>query len=176
MFPSRNDGRLRVADGSFFRSQVAAEPRRSFDFTNFFTNVVARQEDVWTEAEAFLCVILAAASCDGNISPEESEQILGTLHRSRLFKDASGDELRRINSAVADRIARRGARALAEACSVLPEQLALPAFAQAVDVVLADGGFVRSEAEFLDGLMGLLRVSDADAMRIAEVLNIKNGC
>lgn len=165
-----------MPDGSFFRSQVAVEPKPPFDFRTFFTNVVARQEDAWTEAEAFLCIILAAASCDGNIAPEESEQILGTLHRSRLFKDASAEELRRVNSAVADRLTRRGPRALAEACSVLPEALALPAFAQAVDVVLADGGFVRSEAEFLDSLMGLLRLSETDAAKIAEVMNIKNGC
>lgn len=163
-----------MADG-LFAGKVVSEPRRGFDFRSFFTNIAARNEDVWTEAEAFLFIIVAAASCDGHVSPEESEQILSTIHRSRLFKEANSEEMRRINSEVADRLAKRGERALAEACSALPKQYALPAFAQAVDVVLSDGGFVAAEAEFLDRLMGLLGIAESDASRIAEVLNIKNG-
>ncbi len=165
-----------MPDGSFFSSQLGQPPKRAFDFQSFFTNIVSRQEDAWTEAEAFLFIAIFAASCDGNVSPEESEQILATIHRSRLFRDANSEELRRINNVVADRLAKRGERALADACAALPPHLALSAFAMAVDIVLADGGFVRAEAEFLDRLMTLLNIAEADAAKIAEVMNIKNGC
>lgn len=165
-----------MPDGSFFATQVGQPPRRSFDFKSFFTAVTPRQEDTWTEAEAFLFIAIYAASCDGNVSPEESEQILAMIHRSRIFREATADELRGVNNKVADRLARRGERALADACASLSSNLALPAFATAVDIVLADGGFAPAEAEFLDRLMGLLSISEVDAAKIAEVLNIKNGC
>lgn len=165
-----------MADGTFFANQLGQPPKRTFDFQSFFTNIASRQEDTWTEAEAFLFIAISAASCDGNVAPEESEQILAMVHRSRLFRDANGDELRRINNAVADRFAKRGDRALPDACAALSSTLALPAFAMAVDIVLADGGFVRAEAEFLDRLMTLLNIAEGDAQKIAEVMNIKNGC
>ena len=165
-----------MADGAFFRSQVAAEPRKSFDFGRFISVELFRQEEPWTAAQAFLFIIIAAASCDGNIAPEESEQILSTIHRSRLFKEASGEELRNIHNVVVDRLGKRGDRALSDACTALPVEYALAAFAQAIDVVLADGGFVAAEADFLDRLMVLLNISDTDAAKIAEVMNIKNGC
>jgi tellurite resistance protein len=165
-----------MPDGTFFANQLGQPPRRSFDFKSFFTNIAMRQEESWTPAEAFLFIAVSAASSDGNISPEESEQILITMHRSRLFREASADELRRIHSVVGDRLAKRGERALVDACAALPPHLALPAFAVAVDIVLADGVFVRAEAEFLDQLMELLAISHDDAGKIAEVMNIKNGC
>lgn len=166
-----------MADGAaFFGSQVSPEPRKNFDFGRFISVELFRQEEPWTAAQAFLCIIVGAASCDGNISPEESEQILSTIHRSRLFKQATGDELRAVNNVVMDRLTKRGRRAVADACTALPAELALAAFTQAVDVVLADGGFVRAEADYLDDLMRMLGISEPDAAKIAEVLSVKNAC
>lgn len=155
---------------------VEAQPRKSVDFAKFLGSVVFRQEEPWTAAEAFLCIISAAASCDGNLSPEEAEGILATLHRSALFKTAAGDELRQINTRVMDRLGRRGARAVSEACAALPEGLRLAVFAHAVDIVLSDGTFVQAEAEFLEQLMQLLFIAEDDAKKIAEVLDWKNRC
>src|SRR5262245_25998146 len=124
---------------------VGEEPKKRFDLASFFTSVVSRQEDPWTAAEAFLCILSAAAACDGNVSPEESQEILSTIHRSRLFRELRGDDLQRVNNIVADRLAKRRDAALAEACKALPDELALPAFAHAVDIVLADGSLVHAE-------------------------------
>lgn len=165
-----------MADGAaFFGSQVSPEPRKPFDIGKFFTTVI-KQEDPWTPAQAFLCIIVGAASCDGNISPEENGQILATIHRSLLFKEAKGEDLRAINNVVLDRISKRGRRAIADACTALPPDYARAAFAHAVDVVLADGGFVRAEADYLDDLMRMLGITEPDAAKIAEVLSIKNAC
>lgn len=158
-----------------FQPEIIEAPKR-FDITSFLTSIISRQEDPWTGAEAFLCIVTSAASCDGTISPEESEEILSMIHRARLFKNASGDELRKVNSAVADRLAKRGGRALAEACAALPDEFKLAAFAYSVDIVMADGGLVRAEADFLNQLTSLLGVPDDQARRIAEVMNIKNSC
>lgn len=165
-----------MADGSYFARQTPTQPKPPFDFGKFISVELFRQEEPWTAAQAFLCIIVAAAMCDGNISPEESEQILSTIHRSRLFKQASGDELRSINNVVADRLAKRGDRAVADACVSLPPEFSQAAFAQALDVILADGSFVRAEADFLDRLMSQLSISEADASKIAEVISIKNAC
>jgi uncharacterized tellurite resistance protein B-like protein len=161
---------------SVFQVVGSSEPQKRFDIGTFFKSVVSRQEEAWTGAEAFLCIICAAAACDGTVSPEESEEILATIHRSRLYKDSSGDELRRVNSVVAERLARRGDKALIEACAALPRELSLPAFAHAVDIVLSDGGFVQAEAQFLNKLIELLSVDESEAKRIAEVMDIKNRC
>jgi len=158
-----------------FSAQVE-EPKQHFNFGTFFTTVVLQKEDPWTPAQAFLCVLQAAAECDGSTSPDEINEILATLHRSRIFKEAGPEQTRQASKVVAERLSKRGHRALTEACAALKEQYALPVFAHAVDIVLADGGFVQAEADFLNELMRLLGINSTQAQQIAEVMNIKNGC
>jgi uncharacterized tellurite resistance protein B-like protein len=161
---------------SVFAARAVEPERKPMDFKAFFGSVIFRQEEPWTAAEAFLGIITAAAAADGHLSPEESEQILNTIHRSKLFKNVNGDELRKINNTVADRIEKRKTRAVGEACAALPENLRLACFAHAVDIVLSDGTCVEAEAEFLDHLMEQLSIKQEDAEKIAHVLDMKNNC
>ncbi len=159
-----------------FPNVAADRPKQSFDLTSFFKSVVFRQEEQWTPAEAFLCIITGAATADGVISPEENEEILVTLHRSRLFKSESGDKLREIGIRVADRLQRRGDHAVEDACALLPREFANSAFAHAVDIVMADGVYVRAEVDYLEKLVTWLGISHDDARKIVEVLDMKNCC
>ncbi len=151
-----------------FSAQVE-EPKQRFNFGTFFTTVVMQQEDPWTPAQAFLCVLQAAAECDGAASPDEINEIISTLHRSRIFKEAGPEQTRQASKIVSERLSKRGRRAVAEACAVLREEYALPVFAHAVDIVLADGGFVQAEADYLNELMLSLGIENRQAQQIAEV-------
>ena len=56
----------------------------------------------------------------------------------------------------------------------LPPDLRTPAFAIAVDLVLADGEASIEERKFIDGLQELLQIPDEDAVKIVDVIIIKN--
>lgn len=47
-------------------------------------------------------------------------------------------------------------------------------FTIAVDLVMADGQASTEERKFIDGLQGLLQVPDETAMKIVEVIIMKN--
>jgi hypothetical protein len=47
-------------------------------------------------------------------------------------------------------------------------------FSITVDLVLADGEASTEERKFIDGLQGLLQLPDEDAVKIVDVISIKN--
>jgi hypothetical protein len=57
---------------------------------------------------------------------------------------------------------------------VLPEELRDTAFANACDLLLADGGIEDEEKEFLDSLQRKLEIPGDQAISIVEVMVIKN--
>lgn len=70
---------------------------------------------------------------------------------------------------------RDGARKLVERCAkFLPEGLRECAFANACDVLLADGTVDRVEREFLEFLHETLALDNDTALNIVEVMIIKN--
>jgi hypothetical protein len=56
----------------------------------------------------------------------------------------------------------------------LPPDLRGPAFAVAVDLVLADGQASIEERRFIDRLQPLLEISDDDAPKIVDVMIVEN--
>ncbi len=127
----------------------------------------------WTLPEAFLCLILASAAADGSVSPEEQEEIRAIAHRSRTLKSLSENELAEANSVV---LQRRKDRAdwLKQACEVIPQEMRLSLFAHCLDIALADGALVQSEADYLEELVGVLRLSPGDAELVTKVISMKN--
>jgi hypothetical protein len=72
-------------------------------------------------------------------------------------------------------LTERGLRAtLTAAAAALPANLRPTAFAQATDLALADARIGRREEAFIDALREALGISDALALRIVDVLLIKN--
>ena len=63
---------------------------------------------------------------------------------------------------------------VALAAQTLPPELRAPAFAIAVDLVMADGEANIEERKFIDGLQELLQIPEEDAIRIVDVILIKN--
>jgi uncharacterized tellurite resistance protein B-like protein len=137
---------------------------------------VMAPEHAWSPPEAFLCVLLAAAVCDGEFSADERDLLRVLAHRSRGLKALTVEQLDALQGIVADRLEAGPDLAIEAACAALPDEIRLPAFAHALDIALADGGLSASEADLLDTLAEHLDLDAADVRRVAEVILLKNQC
>ncbi len=82
------------------------------------------------------------------------------------------EALSKADDTVNERLQTRS-NALKEACDTLPSDMCLPVFAHCVDLILSDGQLLKTEADFLSDLAGMLELKPADAQRIMEVLLLK---
>jgi hypothetical protein len=128
-----------------------------------------------TVPEAIASLLVAAITVDGNVNPEEAVRIggmLGTSHVLRQAGDGSMDAL--ANRAIA-LLTEHGLPAILTGCAkVIPSDLRATTFALAADLALADGRMGDQEQAFIDELQTVLQIDDATAVKIVEVLLIKN--
>ena len=109
--------------------------------------------------------------------PERTQLVLvpGSASATRLFR-ASGESLQPVIAEVMSLIQRYGPDSVvALAARELPPELHGPAFALAVDLVLADGQAGPQERKFIDTLQALLHIPEQDAIKVVEVMLVKNG-
>ncbi len=141
------------------------------DFGEMLTPMAPSKE------EAFAGIMLLATCCDGEFSDEESDGLDALLLRMRLYRDMSIDQIQNYVSRAISTIRKSGFDgALKSFTKALPEPLHRPAFANACDLVLADGVVEASEKEFINNLRRNLHVSPEDAQQIANVMVMKNKC
>ncbi|MDP3459908.1 MAG: tellurite resistance TerB family protein [Hyphomonas sp.] len=127
----------------------------------------------WSIPEAYMCLILAAAFSDGELAPEEKQEIAALVMRSRTMKTLSQTELAKVNATVNERMKARP-NGLDEACNALPDDMRLSVFAHCVDIVLADGELRQGEADFLNKVTGLMRLDPEKAKQVLTVVMLKN--
>lgn len=127
----------------------------------------------WTVPAAFVAVLLAAVTCDGEMAAVEHEEILALTHRSRALKSLTPAQLAALNIQAVSRL-RDEPTALADACAALPEDMRGPVFAHALDLVLADGELTVEEADFLNALILNLKLEREAVSKIADVIVLKN--
>jgi uncharacterized membrane protein YebE (DUF533 family) len=125
--------------------------------------------------EAFAAVLVAAISADGRFGVDEANRLQTVLSTSRLFEQAvqahDVDVVERALNLLTD----RGVSPVLDACgAAIPPELRATVFAVAADLVLADARIDRREKAFVDHLQAALKVDDATALKIVEVLIIKN--
>jgi hypothetical protein len=125
--------------------------------------------------EAVAAILVAAVSADGTFGVDEANRLNNVLSTSPLFQQAvrAGD----VN--VVERalkvLTERGLAPVLEACgAAVPPELRATVFAMATDLVLADGCIRGHEKEFVDQLQAALEVDETTALKIVEVLLIKN--
>lgn len=160
----------------FFVSKLGTRENRAdtIDWSKLVApNAPQPAPETWTTPEAFVAILLAAVTCDGEIAAVEHEEILALVHRSRALKSLSSEQLAAINIKVANRL-RMEKEALGAACAALPEQMRLPVFAHALDLILADGELNIEEANCLNALIQYLNLDRSDVERIAGVISLKN--
>lgn len=155
---------------NIFQTYVAPE-KSPFDLDKL-SERFRRGNTGWSTAEAYLCILFAASMADGNFDPEESASIQTTARRSRALSALSASELAKANNVVNQRMAQNR-NALQEACATLPQDMCLAVFAHCVDIILADGQLLNSEADFLHELTTMLDIDPEHAKRVLEVLLMK---
>ena len=125
--------------------------------------------------ESLAAVAVAAIAADGKISSEEINRVAIDLATLNAFRNRDLRDLGSTLNKVAGLIKRRGpGPVLASANSVLRKEEKESAFFVAVDLVMTDGTVEDSERQFLEELQKTLQVDDDVALKIAEVVAIKN--
>jgi uncharacterized tellurite resistance protein B-like protein len=128
-----------------------------------------------TVPEAIASLLVAAITVDGNVNTDEAARmgdVLGTSHLLRQAGDGSMDAL--ANRAIA-LLSDHGLPAIFTGCAkAIPADLRATTFALATDLALADGRIGDKEKAFIDELQVVLQIDEATAVKIVEVLLIKN--
>jgi hypothetical protein len=128
-----------------------------------------------TKPEAFTGVLMSAVASDGHISNEESQGLCTILGRMRMFDNWTNEKFNAMINRLLGMLKREGPEEVLSRCStVLPEELKETAFANACDLLLADGGIEDAERVFLDSLQRKLEINGDQALTIVEVMIIKN--
>lgn len=128
-----------------------------------------------TPQQAFAGILLAASACDGHISDTEADSLMAAVGRMRLFQRVSDKEFSQVMNKLMGILKKQGPDGLIEGCcAALPKELANAAFANACNLVLADGVVDSDEKEFIEKLRDKLSLDNNVAKAIAQVMVIKN--
>lgn len=134
-----------------------------------------QSQTVLNPAEAFATITLIAIAADGYFADSEVQALSTLLNRMQLFRSYPGDVLRKMFDRLMNLLNRYGTDALTKlAVTSLPHDLKPTAFAMAADIVLADGEVTEDEEEFLNSLYSSLEISQETAIKIIDVMIIKN--
>jgi hypothetical protein len=157
----------------FFAASLGPrQPANVLDWSSLLAGDAPRGT-AWTPAEAFFAVLLSAITCDGEVMEVEREELAALTHRSRALKSLSPVEMSELSVRVLGRLSDEK-DALANACEATPEDMRLPLFAHALDLVLADGDLTVDEADFLNALILNLKLDRDGVARVSDVITLKN--
>jgi len=144
-------------------------------FDGVFKPVNQINDGSLSAAEAFAAVCLVAIAADGYLSEQEGRNMTVMLSRMQLFRSYSNDMLHRTFDQLLGMLKRQGPGPLINLAKVsLPQNLRETAFAMATDLILSDGAVTEQEQAFLDDLHHILEISEDMALKIVQVMTIKN--
>ena len=142
-------------------------------FDGLFGNHEANQP--FGPQEGFAGILLAASACDGHIAEDEVQGLFTMLTRMRMYQRYSDKNWSSLVNRLLGVLKRRGVDELLEmSCVGLPPELRETVFANACDIVLADGVVEQEEKEFLDKLQVRLEIHPDNAVNIVRVMIVKN--
>jgi hypothetical protein len=128
-----------------------------------------------TKQEAFTGLLLAAAACDGHIAEEEAQGLWTAIERMKLFANYTPDKFNKMMDTLLKILKKGGPDLLVDKCvPALPEELRATVFANACDLVLADGVVEAEEKAFIEKLQNRLGIPGDEAMDIVRIMVIKN--
>lgn len=143
-------------------------------FDNLFGDKSSGNREL-TKQEAFAGILLGASACDGHISDEEVQSLFTITERMKLYENMAPPKWNSMMDNLVKFLKKDGPLKLVDRCArALPEGLADCAFANACDMVLADGVVEDEEKEFLDHLQKSLGIDGDTALTIVEVMITKN--
>ncbi len=93
-----------------------------------------------SKQEGFTGILLAAAAADGHISEEEAQGLWTTIGRMKLFANFTPDKFNKMMDNLLKILKKGGPNMLVDKCvPAIPDSLRATAFANACEIVLADG-------------------------------------
>ena len=126
--------------------------------------------------ESVIAVMIAAMEANQHVSPEEAARAQHIIWSMRRFRDRPGETVNPLIEGIRERIEQDGVTTvLQEAVRTIPARLRAPAFAVAVDLMLADTRLERAERQFVTRLALALKIRRPLANDILRVMRIKNG-
>jgi tellurite resistance protein len=118
---------------------------------------------------------MSAVAADGTISQEEALSVMTVLSRMKLYQGTNQNQMKSMLDRTVNTLKSQGpAPLIAAAKETLPADMRDTAFAVAADLVLADGVVADTEKKFLEDMQKAMGVADDVALKITEVLVIKN--
>lgn len=143
-------------------------------FDNFSNVRTAKTTDL-SPAESFAGIMLATIAADGYLANEETQNLITTLYRMKLFQSYPSDHVSRMIGKLMKIIQTKNADTLLNvAVQSLPEYLHETVFAVATDLILSDGEVSNVEEAILSKLCNSLSISKDKVNKIIEVMIIKN--
>lgn len=140
-----------------------------------FDKVLGSSTDKLTEAEGMAGIALAAIASDGMITEEEAAGLGTTLSRMKLYGGMSNRDVNKVFEKLIKVARAEGVDKLLEMSSgAVRAELKRTAFAVAADLLMADGHVAPEEKKFLEKIQHSLGVTDEVALKIVEVMAIKN--
>ena len=125
--------------------------------------------------EGFAGVLLCASACDGHIGDEEGQSLNLILGQKKLYERQTQQQHSTMVDRLLGELKRGGPENLLEkSYQAVPPELRECVFANAVDIVLADGIVEQVEKEFIDDLQGKLEIDEKRAKAIVQVMVYKN--
>lgn len=140
-----------------------------------FDKVLGSSTDKLSEGEGMAGIALAAIAADGMITEEEAAGLGTTLARMKLYNGMSNRDINKIFEKLIKVARSEGVDKLLELSSnAVRADLKQTAFAVAADLLMADGHVAPEEKKFLEKIQKSLGVNDDLALKIVEVVAIKN--
>lgn len=140
-----------------------------------FDKVFGKKDEKLNEAEGFAGIALCAVAADGRITEEEAISLGMNLMNRKLYQGYSDKEMRAVFNKLVSIVNDEGVNALIDkSAAVISQELKPTAFAVTTELLLADGIMEEKEKKFLERVQKALGLPDETAMKIAEVIAIKN--
>lgn len=140
-----------------------------------FDKVLGSSTDKLTEAEGMAGIALAAIASDGMITEEEAAGLGTSLSRMKLYAGMSNRDINKLFERLIKVARAEGVDKLLEMSSAaVRTELKQTAFALAADLLMADGHVAPEEKKFLEKIQKNLGVNDDIALKIVDVIAIKN--
>lgn len=132
-------------------------------------------EETFGPQEGFAGVLLGASACDGHIADEEVQSLMTTVSRMKLYSRLPGHKFSNMMDRLTRILKKGGPEMILDKCApAVPPELRQTVFANAIDIVLADGVVDDDEKEFIDNLQSRLEIEGDIAKRIVKVMIMKN--
>ncbi len=142
-------------------------------FDSIFSGLETRTK--LSPEEAFAGILIAASACDGHTSEDELQQLLTSLFRMKLYRRINEKQFNQVMNKLMGVLKKHGPENLVEGCcETLPDELCNAAFANACNLVFADGVVDDDEKEFINNLKKQLGLDPKTAKLILGVMVVKN--